>query len=49
MNQISLGMYSLAHPDNNIEVYELVTPQHIVPEWYFLCFYAILYTIPSIV
>jgi ubiquinol-cytochrome c reductase cytochrome b subunit len=45
--QLCLGIYSLCHPDNSIEVYELLTPQHIVPEWYFLCFYAILKTIPS--
>lgn len=45
--QLSLGYYSLAHVDNNIEVYDLNTPTHIVPEWYFLCFYAILKTVPS--
>ncbi len=32
----------LAHPDNNIEADPLSTPAHIVPEWYFLPFYAIL-------
>ncbi len=30
------------HPDNYIEANELATPAHIVPEWYFLPFYAIL-------
>ncbi len=30
------------HPDNYIEADPLVTPAHIVPEWYFLPFYAIL-------
>ncbi len=30
------------HPDNYIEANPLVTPSHIVPEWYFLPFYAIL-------
>jgi ubiquinol-cytochrome c reductase cytochrome b subunit len=35
------------HPDNNIAANALVTPEHIVPEWYFLPFYAILRTIPS--
>jgi ubiquinol-cytochrome c reductase cytochrome b subunit len=30
------------HPDNYIEANPLVTPAHIVPEWYFLPFYAIL-------
>jgi len=29
-------------PDNYIKANPLVTPQHIVPEWYFLPFYAIL-------
>ena len=32
----------LGHPDNYIEAQPLVTPAHIVPEWYFLPFYAIL-------
>jgi len=32
----------LGHPDNYIEGNPLVTPSHIVPEWYFLPFYAIL-------
>lgn len=30
------------HPDNYIPANPLVTPPHIVPEWYFLPFYAIL-------
>ncbi len=32
----------LGHPDNYIEANALQTPAHIVPEWYFLPFYAIL-------
>ena len=32
----------LGHPDNYTEANALVTPSHIVPEWYFLPFYAIL-------
>ncbi|MEM9433605.1 MAG: cytochrome b N-terminal domain-containing protein [Pseudomonadota bacterium] len=32
----------LGHPDNYVEANSLVTPSHIVPEWYFLPFYAIL-------
>ena len=32
----------LGHPDNYIEFNSQVTPAHIVPEWYFLPFYAIL-------
>ncbi|HET9459581.1 MAG TPA: cytochrome b/b6, partial [Sphingomicrobium sp.] len=33
---------ALAHPDNYIPANPLATPAHIVPEWYFLPFYAIL-------
>ncbi len=32
----------LGHPDNYIKANALATPAHIVPEWYFLPFYAIL-------
>ena len=32
----------LGHADNYIEANPLVTPPHIVPEWYFLPYYAIL-------
>jgi ubiquinol-cytochrome c reductase cytochrome b/c1 subunit len=38
---------ALGHPDNYIEANPLVTPAHIVPEWYFLPFYAILRSIPD--
>jgi ubiquinol-cytochrome c reductase cytochrome b/c1 subunit len=34
-------------PDNYIPADPLITPAHIVPEWYFLPFYAILRSIPS--
>jgi ubiquinol-cytochrome c reductase cytochrome b subunit len=37
----------LGHPDNYIAANSLVTPPHIVPEWYFLPFYAILRSIPN--
>jgi ubiquinol-cytochrome c reductase cytochrome b subunit len=37
----------LGHPDNYTPANPLVTPAHIVPEWYFLPFYAILRSIPS--
>lgn len=37
----------LGHPDNYIVANSLVTPPHIVPEWYFLPFYAILRSIPN--
>jgi quinol-cytochrome oxidoreductase complex cytochrome b subunit len=39
---------SLGHPDNYIPANPLVTPPHIVPEWYFLPFYAILRAVPDI-
>jgi quinol-cytochrome oxidoreductase complex cytochrome b subunit len=37
----------LGHPDNYIQANPLVTPPHIVPEWYFLPFYAMLRSIPD--
>ena len=37
----------LGHPDNYIPADPLVTPSHIVPEWYFLPFYAILRAVPD--
>ncbi|WP_395664330.1 cytochrome bc complex cytochrome b subunit [Methylocella sp.] len=37
----------LGHADNYIEANPLVTPAHIVPEWYYLPFYAILRSVPS--
>lgn len=38
---------TLGDPDNFIPANPLSTPQHIVPEWYFLPFYAILRSIPD--
>jgi ubiquinol-cytochrome c reductase cytochrome b/c1 subunit len=37
----------LGHPDNYIPANPMVTPPHIVPEWYFLPYYAILRAIPN--
>ena len=37
----------LGHPDNYIPANPLSTPAHIVPEWYFLPFYAILRAVPN--
>jgi ubiquinol-cytochrome c reductase cytochrome b subunit len=37
----------LGHPDNYIQANPMVTPPHIVPEWYYLPFYAILRSIPD--
>jgi ubiquinol-cytochrome c reductase cytochrome b subunit len=36
----------LNHPDNYIRADSLATPSHIVPEWYYLVFYAILRAVP---
>jgi len=38
---------ALGHADNYIEADALKTPPHIVPEWYFLPFYAILRAVPD--
>jgi ubiquinol-cytochrome c reductase cytochrome b subunit len=38
----------MGHPDNYTPADPLVTPAHIVPEWYFLPFYAILRAVPDI-
>lgn len=37
----------LGHADNYILANPMVTPPHIVPEWYFLPFYAILRSVPD--
>ncbi len=37
----------LGHPDNLIPANPYATPQHIVPEWYFLWVYAVLRSIPN--
>ena len=49
LSLITVFMYpnDLGHPDNYIKADALVTPKHIVPEWYFLPFYAILRAIPD--
>ncbi|MBV9994920.1 MAG: cytochrome b/b6 [Caulobacteraceae bacterium] len=38
---------ALGHSDNYIPANPIVTPPHIVPEWYFLPYYAILRAIPN--
>jgi len=37
----------MGHPDNYVQANPLVTPAHIVPEWYFLPFYALLRAVPN--
>ena len=44
---VFFGPNLLGHPDNYIPANPMVTPAHIVPEWYFLPFYAILRSIPN--
>merc|ERR1711860_256308 len=45
--QTHFGISSFSHPDNALEVCGLLTPAHIVPEWYFLCQYAMLKAVPN--
>merc|ERR1712153_134953 len=45
--QTHFGISSLSHPDNALEASALLTPLHIVPEWYFLCQYAMLKAVPN--
>merc|ERR1712209_215353 len=45
--QTHFGISSLSHPDNALEARALLTPLHIVPEWYFLCQYAMLKAVPN--
>lgn len=47
MAVVLLAPNMFGHPDNYIPADPLVTPAHIVPEWYFLPFYAILKGVPS--
>merc|ERR1712178_254889 len=45
--QTHFGISSFSHPENALEVCGLLTPLHIVPEWYFLCQYAMLKAVPN--
>ena len=44
---VLLALNYLREPDNFIAANPIVTPPHIVPEWYFLFAYAILRSIPN--
>jgi ubiquinol-cytochrome c reductase cytochrome b/c1 subunit len=44
---IGFAPHLFMHPDNNILANPMVTPSHIVPEWYFLPFYAMLRAVPD--
>merc|ERR1712014_523635 len=45
--QTHFGVSSLSHTDNALEPCAFLTPLHIVPEWYFLCQYAMLKAVPT--
>merc|ERR1711982_91131 len=45
--QVHFGISSLSHPDNALEACALLTPLHIVPEWYFLSQYTLLKAVPN--
>ena len=45
--ELTLYTFHLGHSANYILASPLITPDHIVPEWYFLGFYAILRAIPN--
>merc|ERR1711862_350494 len=45
--QTHFGISSLSHPDNALEACALLTPLHIVPEWYILCQFAMLKAVPK--
>ena len=45
--EILFTILTFSHPDNYFEASSLNTPNHIVPEWYFLSLYAILKCISS--
>ena len=45
--QIHFGFSSFSHPDNAVEACGLLTSLYIVPEWYFLCQYAMLKAVPN--
>lgn len=47
MTVVLLYPLYFSHPDQFIKADLLVTPKHIVPEWYFLPFYAILRSVPN--
>nr|AOF41408.1 cytochrome b [Nycteria medusiformis] len=47
ITQSLLGIVALSDTENSILVNIYITPLHIVPEWYFLPYYAMLKTIPN--
>lgn len=47
INVVLLFPNYLGHSDNYIQANPMITPSHIVPEWYLLPFYAILRAVPN--
>jgi len=47
MGLVLISPNYLGEPDNFIPANPMITPPHIVPEWYFLFAYAILRSIPN--
>merc|ERR1712107_29919 len=45
--QTHFWISSFSHPDNALEACGSLTPLQIVPEWYFLCQYAMLKAVPN--
>merc|ERR1712151_889886 len=45
--QTHFGLATLSHTDNAVEACALLTPLHIVPEWYILCQYPMLKAVPN--
>lgn len=46
-SELTVYSFNLGHSANYILASPLLTPSHIVPEWYFLGLYAILRAIPN--
>ena len=46
-SELTVYSFKLGHSANYILASPLLTPSHIVPEWYFLGLYAILRAIPN--
>ncbi len=45
--QVYQGTIMLAHPDNSLPSSVVLTPLHIVPEWYYLGYYGVLKAVPG--
>jgi ubiquinol-cytochrome c reductase cytochrome b subunit len=45
--QTVIGIISITDPYNSIEINRIITPLHIIPEWYFLWLYLVLKVYPN--